>query len=643
VVVGSLDLEQRSVVGRLALSPAARYRRLTNELDFRVLGPLQVATNGSSLPLGGAKQRAVLALLLLHANEVVSSDRLIDELWAGSPPESAANIIHGYVSHLRKTLEPGRSRGEHELLVSRPPGYMLRARPEQIDAERFATLTGEARQLLDDGEADAAADRLRAALALWRGSPLADLTYESFARPDIERLEEARVAALEDRIDADLALGRDGDLVGELRKLVGKHPLRERLRGQLMVALYRSGRQADALSAYREGRRVLTEELGIEPGPALRDLERAILHHDAALGAPTMVPSASTRKHRRRWALLAAALAAATGAVAALVAISAGGSSSPQPVIVYPHSVAAIDPATDTVVDDILVGGYPTAIAADSRYLYVANSGDATVSRILPTTRKVFDTFALSRAIDLVADHGHLWAADGGVPGHTPIPPGTILDYEFGSAATRTLRVGPSRVGNEEQTTLATDGRGGPIWVGNQNSKTLEEIDPSLDNIVTTIRGIAPGGLVAIGNGSIGDTVWASDPSRDLVLRIDGNTGRVVRRIHVAGRPTRLAADNRAVWVITDHALRRIDARTTKRSARIALPITAKRVLLANDSVWVTGYRWSNHVNRSRGGMVIRIDPTTSRIVATLPIGDLAVDGITSDRGLIWIAVPPSA
>lgn len=642
MVAGSLDLG-RHVGEHLAVSPAPRYLRLTNDLDFRVLGPLQVATNGSSLPLGGTKQRAVLALLLLHANEVVSSDRLIDQLWAGSPPESAANIVHGYISHLRKTLEPGRARGEHELLVSRPPGYVLRVQPEQIDAERFASLTGEARRLLDEGEADAAAERLRAALALWRGPPLADLTYESFARPDIERLEEARLAALEDRIDADLALGRDGELVGELRELVGKQPLRERPRGQLMVALYRSGRQADALAVYRDGRRVLTEELGIEPGPALRDLERAILHHDAALGAPTTAPPAVTRRRQRRWVLLAAALAAAVGAAAAVVAMAGVGSSSPQPVIIYPHSVAAIDPATNMVVDDILVGGYPTAIAADSRYLYVANNGDATVSRILPAARRVLDTFALSRAIDLVVGNGHLWAADGGAPRHTPMPPGTILDYQLGSAATRTLRVGPSRVGNEEQTTLATDGRGGPLWVGNQNSRTVREVDPTLDKIVTTIRGIAPGGLAAVGNGSIGDTVWASEPSRNLVLRIDGNTGQIVRRIHVAGRPTRLAADDRAVWVITGNALRRIDTRTNKPEARIALPITGKRVLLAAGSVWVTGYRWSNQIDRSRGGVVARIDPDANHLVATIHVGDLAVDGITSTHGLIWIAVPPSA
>ena len=240
---------------------------------------------GHLLPLGGAKQRAVLALLLLRANEVVPIDRLIDELWGDSPPESAANMLQGYVSDLRKALEPGRTRGEHELLVSQAPGYALHIRQDQLDANRFARLASEGRQLLDDNDPGAAAERLRAALELWRGPALADLAYEAFARPEAERLEELRLATMEDRIDADLALGRHDALVGELRELVDAYPLRERARGQLMAALYRGGRQAEALQVYREGRASLSEQLGIEPGPGLRELERAILRQDSELGA----------------------------------------------------------------------------------------------------------------------------------------------------------------------------------------------------------------------------------------------------------------------------------------------------------------------------------------------------------------------
>jgi DNA-binding SARP family transcriptional activator/DNA-binding beta-propeller fold protein YncE len=626
----------------LAVPRAARYRRLTNALEFRVLGPLQVASNGSSLTLGGTKQRAVLALLLLNANEVVPLDRLIDELWAGSPPNSAANIVQGYVSHLRKQLEPGRGRGEHELLVSRPPGYMLRIGREQLDAERFGRLAGEGRRLLEEGDAGAAGERLREALALWRGRALADLAYEPFARMDVERLEELRLAALEDRIEADLALGRHAGLVGELRELVAAHPLRERLRAQLMTALYRAGRQAEALEVFRDARSSLDEELGIEPGPALRELERAILRQDPALGAPAAPPLEAPRLRRRWLALPAAALAA--GAITGVLA-TRGGSGSTPAVTIYPHSVAVVDPVRNRLVGDILVGAYPTALAADDRFVYVSNSGDATISRIDPETRKVFDTGALSRAIDLVARDGHLWAADGGAPGHTPIPPGTVAHLDLGSAAIRTVRVGPSIDGDEQQTTLATNAGGYPIWVGNADSRTVSQLDPSLDRIVRRVHGVAAGGLAAVGNAA-GDVVWASEPTRDAVVRIDGNSRRIVRRIRVPGRPTRLAADDAAVWVVlrAGRAVVRLDARTGKRVARIPLPISPRRILLAPGAVWVTGARRTNYGNfRSAGGMIVRIDPETNRVVAEIPLGDVAADGLVLSRGLLWVAVPPYA
>jgi DNA-binding SARP family transcriptional activator len=629
---------------RLAVAQRERYRRFTNALEFRVLGPLQVAANGSFLPLGGAKQRAVLALLVLHANEVVPLDRLIDELWGESPPESAANLVQGYVSHLRKELEPGRARGEHELLVSRSPGYVLHVAPEQVDSERFALLTAEGRRLLTQDDASVAAERLREALALWRGPALADLAYESFARTDIERLEELRLAALEDRIEADLVLDRHRALVGELGELVAEHPLRERLRAQLMVALYRSGRQAEALDVYRDARQTLREELGIEPGPALRELERAILQQDPALGAPGAPSLEGRPRRKRRWLAIAAVLVAAGSAAGVLV--TRGGSSSPSPVVVYPHSVAVIDPAKNRLVDDVLVGAYPTALTADGSFVYVCNAGDATVSRIDPKRRTVLDTGALSRAIDLVALNGHLWTANGGVPGHVAIPPGTVTDLEFGSAAMRTIRVGPSLDGDEQQTTLASDGEFG-LWAGNADSATVREIDPSLDRTLRIIHGVAPGGLAAVGNSRTGDIVWASEPSRNLVDEIDGNSGRIIRRIHVSGRPTRLAADDQAVWVLTPGARRavvHISARTGKPVASIPLPIEPNRVLLAAGAVWITGARRTDYrLKQSSGGMVIRIDPKENRIAAQIPLGDLGADGLVLSRGLLWVGVPPYA
>ena len=241
-------------------------------MEFRILGPLEVFENGRQLELGGAKQRALLAILLLHANEVVSIDRLIDALWEDDAPQTGRKALQVYVSQLRKTL--GKER-----IVTRSPGYRLEVEAGELDLARF-------QRLLEEGRASEA-------LSLWRGPPLSEFAYQRFAESEIERLEELHLACLEDRIEADLAAGRHAALVGELEALVREQPLRERLRAQLMLALYRSGRQAEALEAYRASRHALTEELGIEPSPELRELEKAILRQDASL-AVTRTTEAST-------------------------------------------------------------------------------------------------------------------------------------------------------------------------------------------------------------------------------------------------------------------------------------------------------------------------------------------------------------
>lgn len=242
-------------------------------VDFRLLGPLEVlGEDGQPIALGGQKQRALLALLLLHAGRVVSTDTLLDQLWDGRPPRTAATSLQNMISGLRKLL--GR---EH--VVTRPPGYLLDVDPLQTDVGRLDRLLAEAKRAGPERRAEVVAQ----ALALWRGEPLADFAYDAFAQPEIARLEELRCALLEARIDADLEQGRHEELVGELEALVGRHPLRERLRGQLMLALYRSGRQVEALTAYREAREALVDELGIEPGPALQRLHAAILRQEAAL------------------------------------------------------------------------------------------------------------------------------------------------------------------------------------------------------------------------------------------------------------------------------------------------------------------------------------------------------------------------
>jgi DNA-binding SARP family transcriptional activator len=254
-------------------------------MEFRILGPLEVWDGGCEVSLGGPKPRALLAVLLLHPNEVVPADRLIDELWGEDSPERAAAALRVNVSRLRKALP-------QEVLTTRSPGYVIRVEPDALDLHCFERLVDEGRSLLARSLAADASNRLREALSLWRGPALADFVYESFAQTAIARLEEIRLAAVELRIDADLVLGRHDELVGELEALVAEHPLRERLRRYLMTALYRSGRQAEALDAYQDARRALVDELGIEPSGALQERERAILRQDPTLDGETTAPVA---------------------------------------------------------------------------------------------------------------------------------------------------------------------------------------------------------------------------------------------------------------------------------------------------------------------------------------------------------------
>ncbi len=313
-------------------------------MEFRLLGPLEVVEDDRALSLGGVKQRSLLAVLLLHANELVSSDRLIADLWGEAPPATAAKSVQNYVSRLRKEL------GERRV-TTRAPGYVLHVDPAELDLAVFERLTGEARR----AEPRRAAEKLRQALALWRGPPLADLAYEAFAQREIARLEELRLAAREERFDAELAAGGHAELVGELEASVAEHPLRERLRGQLMLALYRSGRQAEALQAYQAARRELAEELGLEPGEALKRLEHAILVHDPALAPPPAAapPSAPPLAAPDRSILV---VPAALGDLEPLLALAA--------------PLARGDPARELIVAAIVTGdevGAATAALAALR------------------------------------------------------------------------------------------------------------------------------------------------------------------------------------------------------------------------------------------------------------------------------------
>ena len=307
-------------------------------MDYRILGTLEVRDDDRVVGLGGEKPRALLAILLLHRNEVVSADRLIDELWGESPPASASRTLQAYVSRLRKALSNGNSGPSGSnggVLLTQGHGYLLRIAPAELDLDRFSDMAERGRDALAAGNPREAADLLREALELWRGPPLAEFTYEPFAQAPIAQLEELQLGAVEERAEAELALGFGRELVGELRDLVSRHPLRERLRGQLMLALYRSGRQAEALEVYQDFRRALSEELGLEPGPGLQQLELAILARDPALelaartkasdaieaGSPTSARTPA-RGRRKRTVVAAGSLLLALVLVGVVVASS---------------------------------------------------------------------------------------------------------------------------------------------------------------------------------------------------------------------------------------------------------------------------------------------------------------------------------
>ena len=370
----------------------------------------------------------------MNAGEPVSTDRLTEELWGGSPPADAPTALQAHVSRLRKLLEPAHG-GEPSLLVTRPEGYALVIDTDQLDLNRFEADLREARRELEQGDPEAASRTLGAALDLWRGQPLAGLEYEAFAADEIRRLDERRLEAVEVRIEADLAQGRHAALTAELDELVREHPLREGLRGQLMLALYRSGRQADALAVYDEGRRLFAEELGIEPGARLQQLQAGILAHDAGLDPPAgpatrrAGPATVPRFARRRLPVgVALAAVAAIGVAIAVIALTGGGgeaSAAPTEGTVYALS-AQIGERPDEAIE---IGGSPAAVSADATGLWTLDADGQTISRIDPGSGGV-STFGVGATpIDLESGAGGLWVEVGRRVrgGQTAGPVGTAI------------------------------------------------------------------------------------------------------------------------------------------------------------------------------------------------------------------------
>jgi DNA-binding SARP family transcriptional activator/streptogramin lyase len=599
-------------------------------LEFRLLGPLEVLLDGRHVPLTGTKQRALLASLLLHANEPVSSERLIEELWDGSAPQTAQASLRVAVGKLRQLLEDE----QHEVLETVPGGYRLQVEAEQSDVWRFETLVAQARS----APARRAAQLLDEALALWRGPPLADLPYHTFVQNESRRLSELHLAAREELIEAKLALGQHARVVAELESLVAEHPLREQLRAQLMLALYGSGRQAEALEVYQEGRRKLLAELGLEPGEDLRRLEHAILTQDPALGhvptateeqdSPEPERSADGRGWRspRRLALLAACLLAGSS-IAAIVALRHA-RSSPTAVAVPPHSLVVVDPRTSKLTR-IPLDWPPAAFALGTQTLWALDTRDQIIARIDPQTRRVVQSTGLGIApTSVTIGAGAVWVLGSDQRVVLKIDPA----YGF-LLRTRHVPLGnASDISIGNPTGIATGGNA--VWI-EDGASTLFRVDPATG---TVTRRLALGSHidgVAFGAGS----VWVVRGTPPMLLRVDPSTAAVTAKIQIAARrgvtqpfPIGVAVGEGAVWVLNGNTgtVTRVDPTLDAVSATVSrVSLDATRIAAGAGAIWVAD---------ADGEAVLRIDPKTNRVVQTIPVGGTPTALAAGTRAL-WVAV----
>jgi YVTN family beta-propeller protein len=613
-------------------------------VDFRILGPLEVADQGRELALTGGKQSALLAILLLHPNEVVPTDRLIDELWGEGAPPTAAKSLQVHVSRLRAALDESGANGADGVVLTRSGGYLIRVGPGELDRDRFERLVEEAGGAIGDAEPRQALELLGEAFDLWRGPPLADFAYEAFAQQEIARLEELHLAATELRIDAQLALGQHARLIGELETLVERHPFRERLRAQLMLALYRSGRQTEALQAYQNARRTLVDEVGVEPGEELRSLERAILAQDPALDLPAAASVAPPKEEPSSretpdgagaapGRLPGRALAAVTVllgllGVAAAVALLLGGdddSNGVAPLTDDSHAVAVIDPASNEVDEALSVGARPGSLAFDdkSKSLWVANVDDGTVTHIDPERRTVGRTIPIGEPpTGLAAGDGVLWVAS--APERNDAGPVTLykINARFDSVE-RKLRVADG-AGDSPEVALGA----GVLWV-EPNWGLLTRVDPRAGSVIRpsidpghNMRGIAAGAR----------TVWVAGGEADAVTRVETPSGHA-SSIPVGNGPASIALGDGRVWVALelDDALARIDPLTGAIEKKITVGRSPTGVAVGAGAVWVAN---------SGDGTVSRIDPRSDEVVATIQVGASPQD-ITVADGRVWVSVRP--
>jgi YVTN family beta-propeller protein len=581
------------------------------QLEIRLLGPVEARLGDRPLALDRLQQRALLALLALNANRVVSTDRVIEARGGERPPATAPVALYGLVSGLRKLLEPDHAGA----VVTKAPGYLLEVSAEQIDLGRFELLAAEGRRALGLGDAETASARLTEALELWRGPPLQDLQFLPFAQKEVGPLEELRLAVIEARIEADLARGRYGDLVPELESLVAEYPLRERLRGQLMLVLYRAGRQADALAAYRDARTVLADELGLEPSDELQELERAILRHDPSLSAPVSGPADEAGAapplglaRRRRWIALGTIPLVAAVAV---IVLALTRSDKDATLRVAANGVGVLEHGK--VVATGSLAGSPSDIAAGGGALWVTSPDEQTVSRVEPDTGEVRQTIRVGSGPTGVAadDHG-VWVAnalDGTV---SRIDPRT-------NTVVQKIRVGGAPVG----VALGP----GSVWIASRDDESISRLDPRTGARSAPVPvGPAPRAL-AVGSNS----VWVADEKRGVVMRVDPAQRRVVDTITVGNGPVAVAVGDASVWVANnlDETVSRIDPARGAVVATIPTGDGPRGIAITRDGVWV-----SNEFD----GTVALIDPASNARKRVVHIGERP-EGLAARDGRVFMAV----
>jgi YVTN family beta-propeller protein len=594
------------------------------DLQFCVLGPVEVSENGRNLPLGGPKQRALLADLILNAGTVVSTAQLIDDVWGDTSPASAGHTVEAYIARLRRVLRDG---SRPEVLLTRPPGYLLDAEPGRVDVLRFGQLVKDGSAAAGRGDHEQASALLGAALALWRGQALADVADAPFARAAARRLTDQHLVALERRIDSDLQLGRAQDLIPELEALVVSDPYHEPFHQQLMLALYRSGLQSDALAAFRRARGLLASDLGIEPGQDLRRMEQAILRQDPALeqpraarphrhgpgepaapGGPPSPGASSGRRRRRPLALIAAGVALAV-AVAVVVPLALR---TEQASASVPAGGLGVLSASGTSVTSALA--MPSALgslAVGGGSVWATSPEGRTVYRIDLTTRAITQAIpAGAGAAGIAYSDGDIWVADASA--------GTVSRID-GSAGVVVQTIG---VGSDPTGVAAGFGS---VWVTDPVGSAVYRIDPSSGQLRATIGLTSPPYGIATGAGS----VWVTSAADDSVTRIDPVAGQPVQTIPVGADPDAIAYGFGSVWVANslDSTVSRINPQTGTVTAVIPVGNGPSALAVSATGVWVAD---------AAAGTVVRIDPAVGRVVSSLRVGDPAL-AVATVRGAVWV------